>query len=181
MAAARVKLAALFVACRPCPARMNRAEAPSPTPSHPSRVFPFLCRSTALVSDIIAPLHFANDPMQQARSDHFVLAKLRRDVLSMASRADSATGLAACINRSKSWAGSRSRSWSSGVTASAPQKTRMRQPDFGSQTASPPFVGCTVQTQGGGWCNFALRPLPLLWPLAGDAGGFARTRHLPCL
>ena len=81
MAAARVKLAALFVACRPCPARMNRAEAPSPTPSHPSRVFPFLCRSTALVSDIIAPLHFANDPMQQARSDHFVLAKLRRDVL----------------------------------------------------------------------------------------------------
>ena len=102
MAAARVKLAALFVACRPCPARMNRAEAPSPTPSHPSRVFPFLCRSTALVSDIIAPLHFANDPMQQARSDHFVLAKLRRDVLSMASRADSATGLAACINRSNS-------------------------------------------------------------------------------
>ena len=82
MAAARVKLAALFVACRPCPARMNRAGAPPwPTPSHPSRVFPFLCRSTALVSDIIAPLHFANDPMQQARSDHFVLAKLRRDVL----------------------------------------------------------------------------------------------------
>jgi hypothetical protein len=34
-----------------------------------------------LVSHIIAPLHFANDPMQQARSDHFVLAKLRRDVL----------------------------------------------------------------------------------------------------
>jgi hypothetical protein len=34
-----------------------------------------------LVSDIIAPLHFADDPMQQARSDHFVLAKLRRDVL----------------------------------------------------------------------------------------------------
>src|SRR3954454_17154816 len=29
--------------------------------------------------------------------------------LSMASRAGSATGLAACINRSKSWAGSRSR------------------------------------------------------------------------
>ena len=38
-------------------------------------------RSTALVDDIIAPLHFADDPMQQARSDHFVLAKLRRDVL----------------------------------------------------------------------------------------------------
>jgi len=33
-----------------------------------------------LVDDIIAPLHCAN-PMQQARSDHFVLAKLRRDVL----------------------------------------------------------------------------------------------------
>ena len=66
MAVARLKLAALFVACRPCPARMNRAGAPWPTPSHPSRVFPFLCRSTALVSDIIAPLHFANDPMQQA-------------------------------------------------------------------------------------------------------------------
>ena len=36
---------------------------------------------TALVNDIIAPLHFADDPMQQAGSDHFVLAKLRRDVL----------------------------------------------------------------------------------------------------
>jgi hypothetical protein len=34
-----------------------------------------------LVSDIIAPLHFADAPMQQAGSDHFVLAKLRRDVL----------------------------------------------------------------------------------------------------
>ena len=36
---------------------------------------------TALVNDIIAPLHFADDPMQQARSDYFVLAKLSRDVL----------------------------------------------------------------------------------------------------
>jgi hypothetical protein len=36
---------------------------------------------TALVNDIIAPLHFAHDPMQQAGSDRFVLAKLRRDVL----------------------------------------------------------------------------------------------------
>ena len=36
---------------------------------------------TALVNDIIAPLHFADDPMQQAGSDHFVLAKLRRNVL----------------------------------------------------------------------------------------------------
>ena len=36
---------------------------------------------TALVNDIIAPLHFADDPMQQAGADHFVLAKLRRDVL----------------------------------------------------------------------------------------------------
>jgi hypothetical protein len=34
-----------------------------------------------LISDIIPPLHFADDPMQQAGSDHFVLAKLRRDVL----------------------------------------------------------------------------------------------------
>jgi len=34
---------------------------------------------TALVNDIIAPLQFADDPMQQAGSDHFVLAKLRRD------------------------------------------------------------------------------------------------------
>ena len=81
MAAARVKLAALFVACRPCPARMNWQSPPWPTTLTSSRVFPFLCRSTALVSDIIAPLHFADDPMQQARSDHFVLAKLRRDVL----------------------------------------------------------------------------------------------------
>ena len=40
-----------------------------------------LSGSAALVSDIIAPLHFADDPMQQAGSDHFVLAKLRRDVL----------------------------------------------------------------------------------------------------
>ena len=35
----------------------------------------------ALVNDIIAPLHFADDPMQQAGSDHLVLAKLRRDIL----------------------------------------------------------------------------------------------------
>jgi hypothetical protein len=38
-------------------------------------------RTTALINDIIAPLHFADDPMQQARSDYFVLAKLGRDVL----------------------------------------------------------------------------------------------------
>ena len=35
----------------------------------------------ALVNDTIAPLHFADDPMQQAGSDHFVLAKLGRNVL----------------------------------------------------------------------------------------------------
>jgi hypothetical protein len=29
---------------------------------------------TALVNDILAPLHFADDPMQQAGSDHFVPA-----------------------------------------------------------------------------------------------------------
>jgi hypothetical protein len=34
-----------------------------------------------LISDIIAFLHFADDPMHQAESEHFVLAKLRRDVL----------------------------------------------------------------------------------------------------
>jgi hypothetical protein len=39
-----------------------------------------LSRTTALVSDIIAPLHFPDDPMQQAGSHHFVLAKLCRDV-----------------------------------------------------------------------------------------------------
>ena len=38
-------------------------------------------RTTALINDIIAPLRFADDPMQQARSDYFVLAKLSRDVL----------------------------------------------------------------------------------------------------
>jgi hypothetical protein len=38
-------------------------------------------RTTALISDIIASLHFADDSMQQAGSDHFVLAKPRRDVL----------------------------------------------------------------------------------------------------
>ena len=32
MAVARVKLAALFVACRPCPARMNWAGAPMADP-----------------------------------------------------------------------------------------------------------------------------------------------------
>ena len=36
---------------------------------------------TALVNDIIAPLHFADNPMQQAGADHFVLAELRRNVL----------------------------------------------------------------------------------------------------
>ena len=35
----------------------------------------------ALVSDIIAHLHFAYDPMQQAGSDHFMPAKFRRNVL----------------------------------------------------------------------------------------------------
>jgi hypothetical protein len=39
-----------------------------------------LSDSAALVSDIIATLHFADDPMQQAGSDHFVSAKLRRNV-----------------------------------------------------------------------------------------------------
>jgi hypothetical protein len=33
-----------------------------------------------LISDILAFLHFADDPMHQAESEHFVLAKLR-DVL----------------------------------------------------------------------------------------------------
>ena len=37
--------------------------------------------SGALVSDIIATLHFADDPMQQAGSDHLVSAKLRPNVL----------------------------------------------------------------------------------------------------
>ena len=41
---------------------------------------------TALVNDIIAPLHFADDPMQQAGSEHFVAAKLRRNVLKKVSR-----------------------------------------------------------------------------------------------
>ena len=36
---------------------------------------------TALVNDIIVPAHFADDPMQQAGSEHFVAAKLRRNVL----------------------------------------------------------------------------------------------------
>ena len=40
-----------------------------------------LSGSVALVSDIIAPLRVADDPMQQAGSEHFVAAKLRRDVL----------------------------------------------------------------------------------------------------
>ena len=43
--------------------------------------YPLTSSGTALVNDIIAPLHFAHDPMQQAGSDRFVLAKLRRDVL----------------------------------------------------------------------------------------------------
>ena len=66
---------------------------------------PLTSSGTALVNDIIAPLHFADDPMQQAGSDHFVLAKLRRDVLKQGFAAGSTTGLAACINRSKSWRG----------------------------------------------------------------------------
>ncbi len=37
-------------------------------------------RIPALVSDIIAHLHFAYDPMQQAGSNHFMPAKLRRNV-----------------------------------------------------------------------------------------------------
>jgi hypothetical protein len=42
----------------------------------------------------------------------------------------------------------------------------MRQPDFGSQTASPPFVGCTVQTQGGAGAILRYGPFPYSdrWP-----------------
>jgi len=40
-----------------------------------------LSGTAALVSDIIALLHFADDPMQQAGSDHLVAAKLCRNVL----------------------------------------------------------------------------------------------------
>ena len=40
-----------------------------------------LSRRTTLVSDIIALLHFADNPMQQAGSDHLVAAKLHCDVL----------------------------------------------------------------------------------------------------
>ena len=42
---------------------------------------PWPTSGTPLVNDIIAPLHFADNPMQQAGADHFVLAKLRRNVL----------------------------------------------------------------------------------------------------
>jgi len=58
-----------------------------PSPSTPVMAVPrprpttLTSSGTALVNDIIAPLHFAHDPMQQAGSDRFVLAKLRRDVL----------------------------------------------------------------------------------------------------
>ena len=54
-------------------------------------------RTTALVSDM--PLHFAYDPMQQAGADHFVLAKLRRDVLKHGVAGGLRYALAACINR----------------------------------------------------------------------------------
>ena len=113
-------------------------------------VFPFLCRSAAAgQSTIIAPLHFADDPMQQAGSDDFVLAKLRRDVLKQGIAVGLHYGFGGLHQPVKIVSGQCSRSWSSGVTAIAPPKTRMRQPDFGSQTASPPFVGCTVLTQQG--------------------------------
>jgi len=42
---------------------------------------PWPTSGTPLVNDIIAPLHFADNPMQQAGADHFVLAELRRNVL----------------------------------------------------------------------------------------------------
>ena len=38
---------------------------------------PLTSSGTALVNDIIAPLQFADAPIQQAGSDRFVLAKLR--------------------------------------------------------------------------------------------------------
>ena len=50
---------------------------------------------TALVNDIIAPLHFADDPMQQTGAAHFVAAKLRRNVLVSRSSADKIWQLAA--------------------------------------------------------------------------------------
>ena len=45
----------------------------------------------------VMQLHFAYDPMQQAGSNHFVLAKFRRNVLS--SRSSAARGLAVSISR----------------------------------------------------------------------------------
>ena len=108
-----------------------------PLTSIPS--FPFLCRSTALVNDIIAPLHFADDPRQQARSDHFVLAKLRCDVrkhgfavgpLRVWRLASTGRNRERAVAVAVGPAGSRQ---------ALHKQTRMRQPDFGSQTASPPL------------------------------------------
>ena len=78
MAAACVKLAALFVVCRPCPARMNRAGSAHGRPPH---IHPGSSRFCAVVRRWSTTRRCTYDPMQQARSDHFVLAKLRRDVL----------------------------------------------------------------------------------------------------
>jgi hypothetical protein len=56
------------------------------------------CR-TALVSDIIAPLHIADDPMQQTGSDHLVAAKLRRNVLKKSIAIGCRYRFAACISK----------------------------------------------------------------------------------
>jgi hypothetical protein len=58
-------------------------------------------RIPALVSDIIAPLHFSYDPIEQTGADHLVLAKLWRHVLRKG-RALTGRSFAACMSRSKS-------------------------------------------------------------------------------
>jgi hypothetical protein len=84
-----------FASRRPRLAKSRSAPAPFASPSVvplPQAIGAFASNSAGrrsgfipqcppLVTDIIAPLHFADDPMQQAGSNHFVLAKLRRNVL----------------------------------------------------------------------------------------------------
>jgi hypothetical protein len=101
-----------------------------------------------LVSDITAPLHFADDPMQQPGSNHFVLAKLRRNVLKQGVAVGLRYGFGGLHQAVKFVVGKAQSQLIERCHGNLHiERTRMPQPHFSSDCSSPPFVGCAALTQ----------------------------------